>query len=650
LCKEWEQATIKTVNEDFTKDIAESNDRLMDLLKNPSLLTVKCFPFLTGIVTGSGKPVSDEQQSDSFQSVSDLVVSFSQESDTIPVETTITSNLKSLHTIMSVLNECKEVISASHKWGDLNPFQIMQFYEQLFLIWDSLHSAGGEEEEEEEQVGQERDDSELRSLLSSEYCLNKSWSDPSSVQFPSIHSDLSVLRSHFITADLPVSQNQGQETMTSNSGKKKRSRTTYEEENKLLDDDQNQNASKSTRLSSGIVKKRVDDSFADTSKLHMSRGIIAGNETGGTPTAVSTIASGSTKKKGKERTGERQSNEETVSSSELGAITNSCLDWNQFIVSLDRFPTLPSFIHPIVGSWIQILWCQIIRLQECFLWRKSLDTATIANSGKTARNHSDSTKMDVEQETTEVQAAIGNDLQALLEQAKQRGIECSEREKAEAMIANSLVWKSKAKQMLAFKSSAFLTLDELKEFIKQGETILFMNNASELTSLRSELKKGKQWKNSFEALTQNEEMIQSKMTDINDLIAESKSLRVNVSDLVDSVLQATRMYCLCRQVYFGQMIGCDTCDEWYHVQCVGLSFAQAEKVEKYVCIRCLLKASIHSTAGYCAKITNKWMDCTDHFRNTEMNIQKVELSSFHSFVFVRNLLFLDSQKTGKRRG
>eukprot|EP01040_Poterioochromonas_malhamensis_P012481 gene12481-13656_t len=67
-------------------------------------------------------------------------------------------------------------------------------------------------------------------------------------------------------------------------------------------------------------------------------------------------------------------------------------------------------------------------------------------------------------------------------------------------------------------------------------------------------------------------------------------------------------------MYFGQMIGCDTCDEWYHFQCVGLSVAQAEKAEKYTCIRCALRNSVQITASYAAKIANKWMDCMrDHF-------------------------------------
>jgi K+/H+ antiporter YhaU regulatory subunit KhtT len=148
-----------------------------------------------------------------------------------------------------------------------------------------------------------------------------------------------------------------------------------------------------------------------------------------------------------------------------------------------------------------------------------------------------------------------------------------------------------------------------------------------MTVLKTELRKARQWKSAFDEVSQSEDQMQNKTQEINELITESKTLCVDVTEFIDSVLQATRMYCLCRQVYFGHMIGCDTCDEWYHFQCVGLTQAQAEKADKYVCIRCMLKSSIQSTAAYCAKITNKWMDCTEHFRAAEMNIQKVNRES-----------------------
>lgn len=52
-------------------------------------------------------------------------------------------------------------------------------------------------------------------------------------------------------------------------------------------------------------------------------------------------------------------------------------------------------------------------------------------------------------------------------------------------------------------------------------------------------------------------------------------------DLVEPV------YCYCRQVAFGDMIGCDNPDcatEWYHLTCVGLT--RANVPERWLCREC----------------------------------------------------------------
>lgn len=55
------------------------------------------------------------------------------------------------------------------------------------------------------------------------------------------------------------------------------------------------------------------------------------------------------------------------------------------------------------------------------------------------------------------------------------------------------------------------------------------------------------------------------------------------------------------------MVGCDTCKEWYHCGCVGLSKAAAEKMESYSCIRCNLQASFEWCANNAAQTVNRWM-------------------------------------------
>jgi hypothetical protein len=114
-------------------------------------------------------------------------------------------------------------------------------------------------------------------------------------------------------------------------------------------------------------------------------------------------------------------------------------------------------------------------------------------------------------------------------------------------------------------------------------------------------------------------------------LAEASDIHVDLSEFTDTIVQVNKTYCLCRQAYHGQMVGCDTCEEWYHFQCVGLSSTQAEKCAKYVCIRCSLKVSMGACATSAAQITNKWMNCAEHFRRRDESLQKV--SPFVSRIF-----------------
>ncbi|XP_074647332.1 nucleosome-remodeling factor subunit BPTF-like [Tubulanus polymorphus] len=48
------------------------------------------------------------------------------------------------------------------------------------------------------------------------------------------------------------------------------------------------------------------------------------------------------------------------------------------------------------------------------------------------------------------------------------------------------------------------------------------------------------------------------------------------------------LYCLCRTPYDDTMlyIGCDQCQDWFHGKCVGISKAEADRIDIYICPRC----------------------------------------------------------------
>jgi hypothetical protein len=53
-------------------------------------------------------------------------------------------------------------------------------------------------------------------------------------------------------------------------------------------------------------------------------------------------------------------------------------------------------------------------------------------------------------------------------------------------------------------------------------------------------------------------------------------------------LAKKKLYCICQTPYDNSrlMVGCDICNNWFHVQCVGLSDDQVQDIETYVCETC----------------------------------------------------------------
>jgi len=53
----------------------------------------------------------------------------------------------------------------------------------------------------------------------------------------------------------------------------------------------------------------------------------------------------------------------------------------------------------------------------------------------------------------------------------------------------------------------------------------------------------------------------------------------------------TNLYCICKEPYNSNiwMIGCDTCQNWFHGKCVGITALEARKIKNYVCAECVKK-------------------------------------------------------------
>ena len=101
------------------------------------------------------------------------------------------------------------------------------------------------------------------------------------------------------------------------------------------------------------------------------------------------------------------------------------------------------------------------------------------------------------------------------------------------------------------------------------------------------------------------------------MLEDASKISVDLSEEVTQLEQATLSYCLCRAAYHGDMVGCDTCEEWYHLSCVGLSKVQADKIERYVCVRCAMRASMKATCAVVGNITNRWLVPEERIRQRE---------------------------------
>ena len=276
---------------------------------------------------------------------------------------------------------------------------------------------------------------------------------------------------------------------------------------------------------------------------------------------------------------------------------------------------LPPALEALLDFWVRSLYLLEQRLDEARRWREGASDLMRSIGRPTAPSlkHIGTGLLDWEMRATE-----------LLLVGVQRGLKVAGRGALETHLQHINSWAASATAFLTDGSINGTQMSEvgegpgqgmnyltLQDFIRGGEQ-LQIERPFQIAELKSELRKAKNWLARYARTAPGSGVSAAVPTkeaglELDALTAEAKeSLKVDVREELEIISQATRRYCLCRQLYHGSMVGCDECDEWYHFQCVGLTQFQVEKADKYVCIRCCLKNSFCSTANLAAQITNRW--------------------------------------------
>lgn len=190
---------------------------------------------------------------------------------------------------------------------------------------------------------------------------------------------------------------------------------------------------------------------------------------------------------------------------------------------------------------------------------------------------------------------------------------CDVIRKVIALESKANDWIKKSTALL--NSEEKMTLQEAKSMLDEGEKIGFVSK--ELKLLRNGLKAARGWANRVKRCKSD-----TKVDDVQALLDEHDSLIVDMPDEVAKLRQASRNYCICRRPYEGFMIGCDSCDEWYHGPCIGVTESKAGRVDKYVCIRCSLARTFEASASTIVSVIRKWTSAKDRRRARQIDAQR----------------------------
>jgi hypothetical protein len=97
-----------------------------------------------------------------------------------------------------------------------------------------------------------------------------------------------------------------------------------------------------------------------------------------------------------------------------------------------------------------------------------------------------------------------------------------------------------------------MSMDQLRDFIKLSERVIIPSVSTLIADLRAILRNARTWKIRFDR--SNYADSNANKEEISALLEESKTLPVDLSEFTENLSVLTKTYCLCRQLYFGDMV------------------------------------------------------------------------------------------------
>lgn len=163
-----------------------------------------------------------------------------------------------------------------------------------------------------------------------------------------------------------------------------------------------------------------------------------------------------------------------------------------------------------------------------------------------------------------------------------------------------------------------MNLEEAKALCNEGDNLKIV--CQELKSLRNAIRCARGWQIRVKKCKVEQGGLCA--NEAEKLTAEHDKLLIAMKEDVGRIKQAMKSYCLCRRPYEGFMIGCDGCDEWYHGSCIGVSETQADRFEKYLCVRCCVKKVFKNSSIAVAGIIKKWTSDKERKKARQAQYQK----------------------------